>query len=91
MHATGSSALWGARVGFFVSSFSGTQLLLESKRKAAVKSLSQNPKDDEFLKRILRHKWSELIPFAGAGSIVGGMFGLSGGKFHNRHLILQGS
>ena len=80
MHATGSSALWGAKVGFFVSSFSAIQIFLDRKRMALVKSLEGGQSDSAMLASAMSHEYSELLPTAGAGCAVGGMFGLRGGK-----------
>ena len=80
MHATGSSALWGTKVGFFVSSFSAIQIFLDRKRINALRNLPENNNDINFYESVLKHEYSNFLPTAGAGCFVGGLFGLSGGK-----------
>jgi hypothetical protein len=44
--------------------------------------LTQNRSSNDMVIQILEHEYSELLPTAGAGCAVGGMFGAGGGK-HN--------
>jgi hypothetical protein len=81
MHATGSSALWGARMGFFVASFSAIQIWLDRARINAI-NVNSVEKDKNLISDVLRHEFSVLLPTAGAGCAVGGIFGLSGGMNH---------